>query len=98
MGHNITDFIITQGSFGITKRTLILIPVLNTLTRTREKRILNIFDHLSNEPVFRFNILIDLSPNNFQTLKPAYVLAKQDISLQLKRPDIPPLKSRRDPT
>ena len=82
----------TQGSCGITKRTLNLIPVLDILAGTREKMILYLFNHLSNKPVFRFKIIIGFLPNNCQSLKPVDAIANRSTSLQIKRPNLLPIK------
>ena len=61
----------------ITKRALGLIPVLDTLAGSREKRIFNLFNHLSDDSILQFKIPIYFSPQNSQTLETFNVIAKR---------------------
>ena len=81
-----------QGSCGVTKHTLSVIPVLDTLAGDGEEHIFNMFNHLSNEPIFEFNCLVDFLTKQFQALKLVNVIDKRATGLQLKPPNLLPIE------
>ena len=64
MSVHFTDLMSTERSCHITKHALGLIPILNTLAESREERVFNMFNHLSNWPIFQLNSSVDFSPHN----------------------------------
>ena len=69
LGGNFTDLMSMQDSCRITKRALELIPIINTLAGSGEERVFNLFNHLSNEPIFRLNSSFHFLPQNCQPLE-----------------------------
>ena len=69
LSRHLTNFVCLQGRLSITKQALNLVPVLDTLTGTREELILNQFNHLSIEVILRLGSLVNFLLQNFQTLE-----------------------------
>ena len=80
----------TERSCRIMKSALGLIPIIDTHTGAVEERVFNLFNHLSNDPIFRTNICVYFSPHNYQTLGLFDVVANRPTGLKLKRPNFPP--------
>ena len=93
LGSHFTDLTITERSCHNMKHALGLIPIIDTLVRSIEERIFNLFNHLSNDPIFRLNIRVDFSPQNCQTLELFELVAKRTTGLKLERPNFLPIES-----
>ena len=68
LGGHFTHLMSTERSCRIKKHAFGLIPILDTITGSREERVFNLLNHMSNEPILWLKICIDLYPHNFQPL------------------------------
>ena len=85
MIHHLTNFLGPQVSHGITKLELIPVPIIDTISGTREKRIFYLFNHFSKDIISGFDSIFGLSLKYCQPLESANLFNYQATMFEYKQ-------------